>query len=545
VELLFDEEPLLHAPTVLSTVADENGEIRDAATYHVDDGDLGTLFTLHAVGATSGRTATTRFSDGAKLVIESAVAAPAVVSAGSPVTISVSVRNQGQGNPRDPRPAFNNVTVGLEVPAGWSAPVPQLVPVITTDAVATVTFTLVARPITTGSLKANASAASAGSFSCSDPGISCVAPNKPVTLTVLVDTTPPLIATPVPIVAEAAGPAGAAVSYVVSALDDVDGPVTASCSPASGSTFPLGTTTVSCSASDTAGNVAQASFTVTVQDTTAPLLSLSPDLVVEATGPAGAAVAFVATATDLVDGMLTPACTPAPGSTFPLGTTTVGCTATDAAGNAAQASFTVTVQDTTPPVLSLPFELLAADATAVTGAVVSWDPIVAKDVVDGDVVAACSPAPSTRFAPGTTIVSCTATDSHGNASAAKTFPVRVTFKWSDYLPPIHVDGSSAWKLGRTVPVKFQLTGASSGITDLVATISAARIADVAIGVTSETVFASSPDSGVTFRYDASADQYVYNLRTGAGAMVDATGTWVIRADLGDGVAHHVFVSLVR
>jgi hypothetical protein len=54
------------------------------------------------------------------------------------------------------------------------------------------------------------------------------------------------------------------VTYAVTALDDVDGAVAATCSPRSGSAFPVGRTSVTCSAADTSGNLSRASFTVTV-----------------------------------------------------------------------------------------------------------------------------------------------------------------------------------------------------------------------------------------------------------------------------------------
>ena len=63
---------------------------------------------------------------------------------------------------------------------------------------------------------------------------------------------------------------GAIVQYNVTAVDDFDGPVAADSSPPSGSTFPLGNTTVTCTATDQAGNTANAEFVVTVQDTTPP-----------------------------------------------------------------------------------------------------------------------------------------------------------------------------------------------------------------------------------------------------------------------------------
>jgi hypothetical protein len=57
---------------------------------------------------------------------------------------------------------------------------------------------------------------------------------------------------------------GTTVDYTASAIDDVDGSVPVSCSPASGSTFSIGTTPVNCSATDQAGNQASGSFQVRV-----------------------------------------------------------------------------------------------------------------------------------------------------------------------------------------------------------------------------------------------------------------------------------------
>jgi hypothetical protein len=56
----------------------------------------------------------------------------------------------------------------------------------------------------------------------------------------------------------------------VTATDDVDGPVPVVCTPPSGTRFPLGITSVSCTAQDAAGNTATGGFTVTVRDTTPP-----------------------------------------------------------------------------------------------------------------------------------------------------------------------------------------------------------------------------------------------------------------------------------
>jgi HYR domain len=55
------------------------------------------------------------------------------------------------------------------------------------------------------------------------------------------------------------------VTYVVTATDDVDGPVPVACKPRSGHRFHIGRTTVLCSATDTSGNLATARFRITVR----------------------------------------------------------------------------------------------------------------------------------------------------------------------------------------------------------------------------------------------------------------------------------------
>jgi FG-GAP-like repeat/Pentapeptide repeats (8 copies)/HYR domain len=78
------------------------------------------------------------------------------------------------------------------------------------------------------------------------------------------DTTPPVIAAPGLVTAKATTPSGATVTYSVSVTDPDDAASTPACSPASGSFFPLGVTTVNCTSSDTHGNTGSASFQVDV-----------------------------------------------------------------------------------------------------------------------------------------------------------------------------------------------------------------------------------------------------------------------------------------
>jgi uncharacterized repeat protein (TIGR01451 family) len=81
------------------------------------------------------------------------------------------------------------------------------------------------------------------------------------------DATPPTLNLPSNITVEAEGPDGSNVDFNVSATDDTDPNPSVSCDHNSGDLFPIGTTTVNCTATDADGNVANGSFTVTVTDT--------------------------------------------------------------------------------------------------------------------------------------------------------------------------------------------------------------------------------------------------------------------------------------
>ena len=155
--------------------------------------------------------------------------------------------------------------------------------------------------------------------------------------------TPPTVTVPANLRLEATGSAGAAATFAAVGSSNVDGALAAVCTPASGSTFPLGATTVTSVATDNAGQVASGTFTVTVVDTTPPAISVPADISTNATTATGATVTFATSAIDLVSGSVATTSVPASGSVFPIGTTTVTTTATDAAGNRASKTFNVTV----------------------------------------------------------------------------------------------------------------------------------------------------------------------------------------------------------
>lgn len=87
------------------------------------------------------------------------------------------------------------------------------------------------------------------------------------------DSIPPTVTVPSDIVVDATTPAGAVVEYSVSVQDNRPG-ATVSCTPVSGAMFPIGTTTVTCTAIDAAGNTASDGFNITVRGATEQLDAL-------------------------------------------------------------------------------------------------------------------------------------------------------------------------------------------------------------------------------------------------------------------------------
>jgi len=213
-----------------------------------------------------------------------------------------------------------------------------------------------------------------------------------------------------------------AFSYTASATDILDGSVATSCTPASGSTFPFGATTVTCTATDSHANVGTKTFTVTVKDTTGPVVDGAGECDGrKATSATGATFSYTASATDTLDGPVATSCTPASGATFAFGATTVTCTRPtvtptwdedlygdggrhDRAGGDGSGE-----RDGRGDGCDRAVFTFAASAT---------------DTLDGPVATSCTPASGATFAFGATTVTCTATDSHANV-ATKTFTVTV------------------------------------------------------------------------------------------------------------------------
>ncbi|MBI3949247.1 MAG: HYR domain-containing protein [Acidobacteria bacterium] len=243
----------------------------------------------------------------------------------------------------------------------------------------------------------------------------------------VVETTLPTISCPANVVTTTApGQCSAVVNYPAPTANDNCAVQSVACSPASGSTFPKGTTTVNCTVTDTSGNTKSCSFTVMVNNMQPPTIACPAD--VNATTNPGQNCAVVnypaPTASDNCPGV-TKSCSPPSGTCFPLGSTTVTCTATDAASNQAACTFTVNVQMQTCAITCPPDQTVNTGPNATQcGAVVSYP---APTTTGNCGTVTCTPPSGSFFPRGTTTVNCT-TAAGPNCS----FTVRVV----DNTPPV-------------------------------------------------------------------------------------------------------------
>jgi len=282
--------------------------------------------------------------------------------------------------------------------------------------------------------------------------------------------TTPVLYLPSTITVDATGPLGAIVTYTVSASDP-DNPAslpTVNYTPPSGSIFPIGTTTVLCTASDAFGNTTSGSFLVIILDVTAPTLYLPGTITTDATSAQGAVVTYIINASDPDNQayQLTIDCTPPSGSTFPIGTTPVLCTARDPAGNTTSGSFQVTVLNRTAPVLYLP-GTITVDATDQLGAIVTYT-VSASDPDNPASLPTvnCTPPSGSIFPIGTTTVLCTANDLAGN-TANGNFNVVVegaAAQLSDLLTLVKSFSSSAKLQALVTRLQDTLTAVDAGQT---------------------------------------------------------------------------------
>ncbi|MFN2531820.1 MAG: DNA/RNA non-specific endonuclease [Pyrinomonadaceae bacterium] len=124
-----------------------------------------------------------------------------------------------------------------------------------------------------------------------------------------------------------------------------------------------------------------------------------------------------------------------------------------------------------------------------------------------------------------------------NLYSERVINIGVAYTWSEMLAPIHANGT--YKTGRTIPLKFQLTGASDGVRNAVAKLFMFKISNNVLGDPVDVESGSAATAGNIFRYDPTTNQYIFNLDTSG----LTAGTYQLQVDMGDSVLRAINISL--
>ncbi len=186
----------------------------------------------------------------------------------------------------------------------------------------------------------------------------------------------------------------------------------------SGTTFTLGTQSVTYTVIDGSGNSAVCTFNVTVLDTVSPVITNCPSDITQNNDAGNCNAVVVWTAPTFFDnsGSYTVVWSHNSGDVFAVGTTTVTATVTDAAGNTTVCSFDVTVEDNEAPVVTAPSDVTvnadAGSCDAASSGVVIGTPTVS----DNCGIASTTNNVPTAYTLGSNTVTWTVTDIHGNTT---------------------------------------------------------------------------------------------------------------------------------
>ena len=298
---------------------------------------------------------------------------------------------------------------------------------------------------------------------------------------------------------------------------------------------------VTVTATDAAGNEGSDSITYTV-DNTPPVV----DITAPEDGAFYKSANVPALAREVTDNLDPDPTVVEEGYSTDEGEHTVTVTATDAAGNEGSDSITYTV-DNTPPVVNITSPQQGATYTLLQVVNCNW---TASDGLSGLASVTCTKAcgsPIDTCNCGSKNFCVTAVDKAGNERSV-THTYTVTYAFGGFLQPINADGSSIFKLGSTIPVKFQLKDANGNfVSTAVANISVTFKNNGIEGDELEPVSTSAATNGTLFRYSTDGNQYIFNLSTKISTtkLLWKAGTWIIKATLNDGTTHTVEISLKK
>jgi len=233
----------------------------------------------------------------------------------------------------------------------------------------------------------------------------------------------PILIMPKNMTEEATKYNGAMINFEVTATDEEDGVLTPYCDKESDIIFPIGTTIVTCNVEDSDGNFVEDHFSVMVQDTTPPLMSIPADFTVSTIKSHEKINYPKATSSDIVDGELEPVCIPTRDHLFPIGENKISCEVSDNSGNTSKASFILTLEHITStlPVLTVPGKMIKM-ATSNNGAEIEFD-VTAFDEENDEISVSCDWSSGSIFPIGITTITCSAENKAGKIT--KSFDIKI------------------------------------------------------------------------------------------------------------------------
>jgi hypothetical protein len=294
-----------------------------------------------------------------------------------------------------------------------------------------------------------------------------------------------------------------------------------------GAPYPKGTTTITWTATDTAGNSASCQQAVTVNDATAPVVTLN--------GPASMTVECHASFTD-PGATAADNCGGSPSVSVSgsvnadaVGSYTLTYTATDSSGNTGTATRTVNVIDTTAPVVTLNG---ANPVTVVVGSPFVDPGASASDSCAGSLPVTVSGSVNTGVV-GTYTLTYSATDASGNTGTA-TRTVLVVFNFAGFFSPVaNLPTFNSVKAGQSIPVKFSL-GGNQGLNIFAAGYPASGAIACNSAAEPNVIDETQTAGGSGLQYDAATGTYTYAWKTEK-SWKDTCRQLVIR--LSDGTYH--------
>lgn len=134
----------------------------------------------------------------------------------------------------------------------------------------------------------------------------------------------------------------------------------------------------------------------------------------------------------------------------------------------------------------------------------------------------------------------TPTDSTNYNAVYGKISVTTVYQYSGVLQPFNADGTSVFKAGSTIPVKFTLKDYSGTyVSTANATLSYAKLINNGFGIDVKAISTSAAATRNAFRYDSTSNQYIFNVSTKG----FTAGTYILTVTLDDGKSYPVLINI--